>query len=91
MRMGDLTKKRNNATSIIILIPLCVALTLASLLQCVGQIVTECLLLFLIRQWSDGSQPVDNIFGLAEIDFVERVPNLVLHVFHHSPHVDDVG
>ena len=52
-----------------------------------GQVVAEGILDTLIRQRLHRSKAIHDVLRLAEVDFVERVPNLVLHVFAQAPNV----
>ena len=54
------------------------------------EVADELLLVLGILQRHDGSESVDNVLGLAEVDVVERGPDLVLHFLHHGADVGDM-
>lgn len=56
----------------------------------VSQVLLHCRLLLLIGEHINRSQSVYDVFRLAEINLVESIADLVLHVLDHPTDVGDV-
>ena len=63
---------------------------LAAGLECVGDGMLHVLLGLDVGETLNGAEIVDNVLGLAEVDLIECVAHLVLHVFDHVSNVHDL-
>lgn len=55
-----------------------------------GEVLLQRLLLPRLGEWLHRSQTVHDVLRLAEVDLVQRVADLILHVLNHLADVGDV-
>lgn len=55
---------------------------------CFGEIFLHCRFLFLIGENFNGTQTINDILRLTEVNFIEGISNFIFHILNHS---SDVG